>query len=277
VGEGELRCIVVDNGSSDGTHEAVGSAFPDAQVVRHSKNVGFGQAVNEGARAGRGAYVLILNSDVVARPGAVGRLVAYLECNESCAVVAGQLVHEGSDQPQVGFAIRGFPSLAGQVALLTGLERYWPHNPVSLRQSFLDFDYGRTQEIHAQPAGACLMCRRDDFEAVGGFDETFYYWFEDVDLVHRLAARGTIAYVHEAVFEHLGAATFGQWDRPAVVVARYHGLLRYFDKHHPGREALALRGVVALLAALRAVPLMLVDRRLARAYARVVALALGSQ
>ena len=166
--------------------------------------------------------------------------------------------------------MRAFPTVAGQIALLTGLERYWPANPVSRRQALRDFDYRRTQEVDGQPAGACLMCRRSAFEGLGGFDEDFYYWFEDVDLLRRLRDLGRIGYVHDAVFDHVGAATFRQWSRPEVIVARYEGLLRYFRKHHPRRDVLALRVAIAVLAAIRAVPLALVDRRRSRAYAHVL-------
>jgi N-acetylglucosaminyl-diphospho-decaprenol L-rhamnosyltransferase len=270
-----LQCIVVDNASRDGTADAIEQHLPDVRVLRNDRNAGYGEAVNQGTRAGDGGYVLVLNSDVLARPGAVAGLARFLEQHPGYVVAAGRLVDEGTDRPQVGFAMRRFPTLAGQLALLVGLERFWPRNPVSRRQAMLDFDYGRTQEVEGQPAGACLMCRRADLEAVGGFDEGFFYWFEDVDLIRRLRNRGRIGYVHDAVFEHLGAATFRQWSRPEAIVARYEGLLRYFAKHHPPRELLALRTVVGALAAIRALPLSVVDRPRARAYARVLRLALA--
>ncbi len=268
-----IRCILVDNASRDGTAEAVGQLLPDVVVVRNDRNAGYGEAANRGARLGTGNYLLILNSDAIARCGAVDRLVQFLDGQPEFVAAAGQLVHEGTDLPQVGFAMRAFPTLVGQMALMTGFERYWPDNPVSQRQSMRDFDYRRTQEIDCQPAGACLMCRRTDFEAAGGFDESFFYWFEDVDLIRRLRDRGRIAYVHEAVFEHLGATTFSQWSRSAVIVARYEGLLRYFRKHHLRREQLALRVIIAFLALLRALPLAFIDRAQARAYVRVLRLA----
>jgi GT2 family glycosyltransferase len=269
----EVHRILVDNASSDGT-AAAAERLSGVQVVRNDRNLGFGTAVNLGARVGDGNYVLILNSDVFARAGAVTRLARYLEQHRDVAAAAGRLVHEGTDLPQVGFAIRAFPTLGGQLALLVGLERYWPGNPVSRRQAMRSFDYGRTQEVYGQPAGACFMCRRTDFEAIGGFDEGFFYWFEDVDLVRRLRARGGIAYVHDAVFEHSGGATFRSWSRAEVIVSRYQGLLRYFRKYHSAREVVVLRTVIATLALFRALPLAFVDRPRARAYAQVFRLTL---
>jgi GT2 family glycosyltransferase len=171
--------------------------------------------------------------------------------------------------------LRAYPTLPAQAALMLGLERLWPTNPVSRRQLMLDFDYDSTQSVDAQPAGACLMCRRDDFEAVGGFDESFYYWFEDVDLVRRLSLVGRIGYVHDSIFEHGGAGTFRQWSRSEVVVTRYRSLLLYFHKHHSRHEVILLRALVAWLAVVRMIPLLVLDRRRAFAYASVVGLALG--
>lgn len=269
-----VRCILVDNASQDGTTDAVGEFLPEVCVVRNERNAGYGEAANQGIRVGTGEYVLILNSDAIARSDAVAQLARFLDRHPDFVVATGQLVYDGTHRPQAGFALRAFPTLAGQLALMTGFERYWPGNPVSRRQSMRDFDYSRTQEVDAQPAGACLMCRRTELEAIAGFDEGFFYWFEDVDLLRRLRDRGRIGYVHEAVFEHLGGTTFRQWSRPEVIVARYQGLLRYFRKHHPHREVLALRVMIAALAALRAPPLALVDRARARAYAQVLRLAL---
>lgn len=269
-----LHLIVVDNGSSDGTAEAILERWPEATVLRNETDVGFASACNQGARAGESDYVLILNSDAFPRPGAVARLVSFLEEHPAHSAAAGLLVDVGTDRPQIGFAVRGFPTLATQIVLLVGLERFWPGNPVSRRQTMPDFDYGATQDVVAQPAGACLACPRETYEAVGGFDEAFYYWFEDVDLVLRLLQRGPVAFVHDAVFDHVGGGTFSGWRRPQVVRTRYASLLYYFAKHHSFRAQIGLRVVVGTLAAARLLPLVFVAPARARAYRDVLRMAL---
>jgi GT2 family glycosyltransferase len=268
-----VKCILVDNASADGTANAVEERWPEVEVVRNRANVGYAKACNQGARRGAAEFILILNSDVFARAGAIGRLAAFLAEHERHVAASGRLVDAGTERPQTGFAVRGYPSVANQIALLVGLERFWPTNPVSRRQVLPDFDFDRTQDLEAQPSGACLLVRRADYEAVGGFDESFYFWFEDVDLLRRLAKRGAIGYVHDATFEHLGGRTFAQWNRPDVVRARYSGLLRYFEKHHSRPESLALRSVVTVLAGVRVAALWPLDRTRANAYREVVALA----
>jgi N-acetylglucosaminyl-diphospho-decaprenol L-rhamnosyltransferase len=270
----DLGCVVVDNGSTDGTREALSEAFPDVRVIANRADVGYGGACNQGAAGSTAEYVLFLNSDVMARQGAIDRLVGFLDSSVDHVAAGGNLVDHRTGDTQVGFAVRGFPTLANQVALLVGLERFWPRNPVSRRQLMLDFEYGRTQDAE-QPAGAALLCRRADFEAVGGFDEGFHYLFEDVDLVQRLRGRGRIGYVHDAVFEHVRGATFSAWDRASIIVTRYRSLLRYFEKNRPRWELRILRVVVGSLAAVRALGWLPFDRRRAAAYRSVARLSVG--
>ncbi len=268
----EIRCVVVDNASRDGTAEALAARHPGVHVLRNERDPGYGASCNAGARLGTALYVLILNSDVTARAGAVDRLVAFLAGSPDHVAAGGRLLDAGSERTQVGFTVRALPTLRAQVALLCGLERLWPANPVSRRQLMLDFDYERTQDA-PQPAGACLLVRREAFERIGGFDERFHYWFEDVDLCRRLWAEGRVAYVHDARFEHVGGASFARWPRPRAIVTRHASLLRYLAKHHPRREQLALRLVVALLALVRAAAWLPRDRARARAYGAVLHMA----
>jgi GT2 family glycosyltransferase len=270
----DVGCVVVDNASRDGTADAIARRWPFVAVVSNESDVGYARACNLGARAGNAEYLLFLNSDAFPRREAIARLVEFLNAHPSHALAGGRLVDAGTERAQVGFAVRGFPTVARQVALLIGLERLWPANPVSRWQTLPDFDYDRTQDVEAQPAGACLCCRRADFEAAGAFDEGFTYWFEDIDLVRRLRKAGRIAYVHDAVFDHVGGATFSQWSRSQVLAARYRGLLRYFEKHHSTAAVLTLRTVIGVLATVRMVGLAALAPARARAYAGVLRLAL---
>jgi N-acetylglucosaminyl-diphospho-decaprenol L-rhamnosyltransferase len=272
-GELELLCTIVDNGSSDGTAEALEGRWRNVRVVRNEANTAYGAACNQGLHDGTGTYVLILNSDIVARPGAIARLVGFLKSSPDHVAAGGRLVDQGTNRIQVGHNVRAFPNLLSQTALLLGLERYWPNNPISRRSRGVGIDYERTQDVD-QPAGACLACRRREFEAVGGFDERFYYWYEDVDMIRRLRNRGRIAYVHDAVFEHVKSATFEQWPKSEAIVSWYSGVLRYFAKHRPRWEQVAIRLLVGGLAAMRMLVWAALDRERARAWRDVVLLAM---
>jgi GT2 family glycosyltransferase len=271
--EARIACTVVDNGSTDGTAEALAERLPQVRVLRNEENIGYGAACNQGLAGGSGEITLILNSDIVARPGAIGRLAGHLAGSREHVAAGARLVDPGTEDVQVGHAVRAFPSLLPQAAQMLGLERNWPANPLSRRYLCLDLDYGRTQEVD-QPAGSCFAARRADFDAVGGFDEGFFYWYEDVDLARRLRDRGRIAYVHDATFEHVGGATFAQWNRPEQILSWYPGMFRYFARHRPRWEELALRVLAGALSLVRAVVNRRRDRERSRACLAVARLAL---
>ena len=199
--------IVVDNASSDGSLQRVAERFPAARISAQTSNLGFAGGVNAGALLATGRYLLILNTDVVAGPGAVAALAMFLDANAACGAVTGQLLGEDG-RPQRGWSVRRFPTLASFAVELLLIEKVWPANPISKRHRMLDLSYERPVQVD-QPAAACLMVRGEAFEQLGGMDERFYpAWFEDVDFCLRLHAAGWKVYlVPGAVFRHTGGVS----------------------------------------------------------------------
>lgn len=128
---------------------------------------------------------------------------------------------------------------------MLGVEELWPGNPISRRYHGVDGDDERVQVVDTQPAAAALMVRRSDLEAVRGFDERFWFWFEDSDLLLRLHARGQILYVPQAVFRHLGGGTFSRWGKSERIRSIHHGILHYGAAHF-GRARRAALGCLAV-------------------------------
>ena len=249
------RAIVVDNGSTDGTAEAVAQRFPQAIVVRLEEGVGFAEACNRGAAAGDAPLVLFLNSDVLARPGAIDALVAALETRPDAVAAGGRLVDPGTDDTQPAYAPQRYPGLGTLVARVTGLEALRAAGP----DPALLAERG-TVECE-QPAGACILVRRDVFESIGGFDERYWFWYEDVDLARRLHRRGPLLHVGGAVFEHLGGGTFASWGRERGLRSRLHGIVRYASVHLSRRDRVLLGLALAASGALRFVVFRLLGRR----------------
>jgi N-acetylglucosaminyl-diphospho-decaprenol L-rhamnosyltransferase len=269
------RAIVVDNGSTDGTAEAVARRFPAAEVVRLESGVGFAEACNRGAARGSAPLVLFLNSDVLAHPGALDRLVGALDERPGIVAAGGRLVDPGTDDTQPAYAPQRYPGLAALLARVTGLEVLGGGGPDPAL-------LGERGTIACdQPAGACLLARRDVLDAVGGFDEHFWFWYEDVDLARRLSAHGTLVHVGGAVFEHLGGGTFATWGRERGLRSRLHGIVRYAEVHLPRWQRAVLGVALAASGATRALAFRALRRpELATAWgggARSgVALALGA-
>jgi GT2 family glycosyltransferase len=184
---------------------------------------------------------LFLNDDVLPMPGAVTRLARELLGRVDAVAVGGRLVDPDTLKTQEQYRPRTFPTLMTFMFLLLDIDRFWPGNPVTRRH------WGAELPEHAvieaeQPPGACLLVRKDAFDAIGGFDERYWVWYEDVDILRRLAALGSILWVPAAVFRHLGGSSVGKWKQEDILRSRYQGILVYATAHfdRSGQRVLAL-------------------------------------
>lgn len=238
------RIAVVDNGSgADGTAGALAERFGDrVTVVEPDRPLGFAAANNLGARGGSAPYVLYLNSDILVTDGAVAGLLDALGAVDGAVAAGGRLVDPDTLATQAEYRPRPFPRLLDFAVILTGVEERWPGNPVSRRYHGAAVSDEATVPVQ-QPAAAALLLPRSEVEAVGGFDERFWFWFEDSDLLARLHRRGTVLYVPSAVFRHLGGGTFRRWSKAQRIRSIHHGIAHYGAAQFP-------RGTRAALGAL---------------------------
>jgi GT2 family glycosyltransferase len=238
------RVIVVDDMSTDRTREEISERHPDITLVSLTEHRGLAYAFNRGVAAGEAEYVLFLNNDVFARPGAVTSLVTALGDDPDAASAGGRLVDPGTERTQDAYRPRAIPGVVGVAARLLGVERVWTRNPWTGEHLRSPLDDRAALPIDQQPAGACLMVRRAALEAVGGWDERYWIWYEDVDLSRRLARVGHALYVPGAVFEHIGKASTGKWPRHEQHRRLYHGSMRYGEAHFSRAQRMVLGLVV---------------------------------
>ncbi len=222
-----LEVIVVDNASQDGSAEMVAVEFPEVQLIANRKNLGFGAGCNQGLRIARGRYALLLNADIRTQPGALSRLVEFMESHPEAVACGGQLRYpDGRIQPSCATELTlwavfceqsGLAKLFPRTRLFGGYWRTWWH-------------FNATIETE-QVMGACLMVRRLQGE-FPLFDEGYFLYCEDTDLCYRLRQTGgKIYYVHDAVFvHHLGAS--GESQRAEMVILYNRGKERFFCKFH---------------------------------------------
>jgi N-acetylglucosaminyl-diphospho-decaprenol L-rhamnosyltransferase len=219
--------IVVDNASSDAS-VAESQRRPWARVIANARNRGFGAAVNQAASMLDADCILILNPDVQLI-GGLDRLAAA--CMEH-GVAAGVLEDE-TGKPQRGFSVRRLPTAPMLALEALGVNRAWAGNPINRRYRCLDHSLDIAGPVE-QAAGAFLMIRRDVFQRLGGFDESFWpVWFEDVDLAQRARRIGyPIWFVPDARARHIGAHSVSRLAGKWRVLYWYVSLLRYAAKHY---------------------------------------------
>jgi len=251
----DLRTVVVDNASSDGTPEVVRSMFPEVRVIQSRENVGFATGCNIGIMVGREELVLLLNPDCEIGASALRQLVDCLDQNKSAACAAPGLLRGAKPIAPVYRAIvtlREF--LAKMLFLDRALGCEAARKDVSGGQevgraakgvvSGRDVDY---------VVGACVLCRRLHLESVGLFDPGFFLYFEDQDLSLRLRERGfRVLFCPEASIQHAQGASADQ-ELERTVFESYHSLCYLFDRHRDKRSGIALRLAIAVGAAIRLV------------------------
>jgi N-acetylglucosaminyl-diphospho-decaprenol L-rhamnosyltransferase len=229
--EGPAELVVVDNGSADGSGRQLHDRFPDVEVVVPGRNLGYGAAANRGVAATTAPAVLVCNPDLEVRPGALADLAAALAADPGCALV-GPLIRDpaGERYPSA----RQFPGLVDAAGhALLGI--FAPDNRFT--RSYQKADLGGAgpgTEVVDWVSGACFLVRRAAFEQVGGFDEAYFMYAEDVDLCWRLGRAGwRVAYVPAAEVTHLqGVSTDRHPFR--MIVEHHRSLLRFAARSSEG-------------------------------------------
>jgi N-acetylglucosaminyl-diphospho-decaprenol L-rhamnosyltransferase len=220
--------IVVDNASRDGSEDAAARVGPPVTLIRNPVNAGFARAVNQAFTAARGDFVLILNPDCVLFAGALAVLVRELESHCECAIAGPAILDEdGSLQGSV----RGDPTmLTGLFGRTTLLTRLFPNSNLARRNVRTTIANPASREAD-WVSGACMLARRTAVDAVGGFDERYFLYWEDADLCRRLRARGyTIRYVPAGRVMHIGGRS-SQSARGAAIRAFHRSAFTYYATH----------------------------------------------
>ncbi len=202
---GLAHVVVVDNASSDGSAELVRERYQWAELVATQENLGFGTAVNVGARASDSPWIAAANADIELSEDTLGELLQAGSRWPRCGVLAPRLVQ--SDDYVQG-SVFAFPRLLTILLASTGFFALSPR--LASRMHSGRWDPEREAEVE-WALGAFLMLRREAFVAVGGFDERLWMYAEDLDLCWRLRrADWATVYVPGAAVRHVGGASTSQ-------------------------------------------------------------------
>ena len=251
-----LEVIVVDSMSSDGSRELVRDEFPHVRLVVLDTNPGYGGALNRGIALASGAYLLLMNGDAWPQQDAVERLVAFAESEPRAGVVGPRLVHpDGTLQPSV----RGFPTLWRLATEYLFLRWLAPRSRLLNAFYGSGFDHSTRREAEFL-VGAVLLVRSEALDEIGGFDERFFMFNEEVDLCYRACAAGwNVVFWPGAEFVHVGgASTKPVW--PAMYREQLRSHLRFLDKHMGLKEAERGRNLIASAMTLRALVFTVLGR-----------------
>jgi N-acetylglucosaminyl-diphospho-decaprenol L-rhamnosyltransferase len=238
--DGIEHIVVVDNASSDGSADAARAA--DVEVVALDANVGFGSGANRGVARTGTPYVVICNPDLEVEPGTNKALTEVLDGDDALGIVAPRIeTPDGRLYPSA----RTFPDMV-DAAGHAFLHFVWRDNPFSRRYKMLDWDHSTPGDVD-WVAGTYFMARRTAWDAVGGFDEDFFMYLEDVDLCWRMRDAGWRTRYEPAarVVHAIGRSTD---QTPYRMIAEHHrSLLRYATKTMRGPRRALLPLIAAAL------------------------------
>ncbi len=224
--------VVVDNASSDGSADLVAQSAPDVTLLRNAENLGFGRAMNQGARAASGEYLLLLNPDCTAEPRAVAELAHFLDHRSTAGACGPQMVDQhGNFQYS---SRRGFPTPLNSFAYFSRLDRMFPrsHSLGGYQRRHLDPRF----EVETDSlSGACMLIRADLFRSLGGFDEDYFLFGDDIDLCWKIRHAGhEVWYVPSARVVHVKGASMSK--HPQVAQREFYRSMHIFiDKRLRGR------------------------------------------
>jgi hypothetical protein len=232
-----VEILVVDNASTDGSAEIVRQQFPQVHLIANKENRGFTAANNQGLARSQGRYLLLLNPDTETVGDALVTMLRYVEANAEVGALGPKLVNpDGSIQS----SRRRFPTFATALVESTVMQEWWQDNRVLRRYYMADTPDNAIQRVD-WVVGACLLVRRQTYEQVGGLDEGFFMYSEELDWCRRIKAAGwEIVYLPTAaVIHHEGKSS--EQVVPARHVYFQSSKVRYFRKHHGAFQAEALR------------------------------------
>jgi GT2 family glycosyltransferase len=240
--ETPFEVIISDNGSTDGSIPFIEQNYSQARIVRNGGNLGFARGNNAGMASATGEYVLILNPDTIIHDGALDGWVRWADTHpEAGAFGCRVLNRDGTFQ----ICARPFPTnrryLIGALML-----RWLGHlTDAFLAEKYVGWNGSVEREVDWQ-SGCCVMVRGELLRRLVGFDEQFFYHFEEVDLCHRVWSSGSrIRFFPGAVITHLGGQSVGRFPI-RFELEKYRNRYRYFRKHFGLEETKRCRRISLL-------------------------------
>jgi len=202
----DYEIIIVDNASKDGSVKMLKEEFPQCITIASKENLGFAKGNNRAIQKANGKYILFLNPDTELKTEAIGGMINFMKENDEIGAIGCKLLNrDGSIQFTCA---RKFPTPFNKFCFLTMLNRIFPTCKFVSSTEMNYWDHLDSREVECL-SGACVLTRKKIIDQVGGFDEKFFMYCEDVELCYRIKNHGWRIYylAGEAIYHYSGASS----------------------------------------------------------------------
>lgn len=220
--------IVVDNASDDGSVEIIKKNFPDVKLIELSENLGFSKANNIGLKIAKGEYICLLNPDTIVEEDTFNTMIRFMESHPEAGMAGCKILN-----PDGTFQLacrRSFPTPWVAFTKIFGLSALFPKSKLFARYNITYLDENQTYEVDAI-SGSFMFLRREVYEKVGGLDESFFMYGEDLDWCFRIKEAGfKIYYVHSTKIIHFKGESTKRSNIDEV--KHFYNAMRLFVRKH---------------------------------------------
>ncbi len=229
----KVEVWVVDNNSSDGSLKMLATKFPSIKVIANLENVGFSKANNQAIRKATGKYTLILNPDTVLQKNTLRICYDFLEQNQDCGALGVKMIDgSGNFLPE---SKRGNPTLSATLFKTLGIQNLFPKSSFFNGYYLGHLPIDKEHEIDIL-TGAFMFCPTKLLQGLGGFDERFFMYGEDIDLSYRIQLGGHKLYYlpHSTIIHYKGESTKKNSIQYTLVF--HQAMLLFIEKHFSGKQ-----------------------------------------
>ncbi|WP_233185188.1 glycosyltransferase family 2 protein [Paenibacillus sonchi] len=233
--------ILIDNNSRDDSVERISREFPGVMLIANSENVGYARANNQGMEVASGRYVLLLNSDTVVRKDTLQTMISFMDGRPDIGASGCKVILPDGSLDKA--CKRGFPTPSASFYYAFGFSKLFPDRP-----RFNGYQLGYLDPDQDYPVdclvGAFMLLRRETIEQVGGLDEDFFMYGEDLDWCFRIKEAGWgIYYYPQTSIIHLKGGSARR--RPFKIVYEFHrAMILFHRKHYSKRYNSMINGAV---------------------------------
>lgn len=234
-----IEIIVVDNASSDGTPDTICELYPEVQLIRNTRNLGFAKANNIGIALSTGRYVALVNSDVLLPPQCLDSIVEYMDCHPDVGLLGPRMLN-----PEGGYgqSVYRLPTVWNALCAAMALHRVLPKSELFGGYDMRGYAYDCTEDVDVL-TGWFWVVPRCALQEVGGLDERFFMYGEDWDWSYRFHKSGwRVVFYAGAEAMHYGAASSAA-DPTRFYLEKLIANSQYFQKHYGSSGRLAFLAI----------------------------------